>query len=370
VTVSEPVFFEPAAALTLTEIAALVGAEVPSARGDETVTGLAPVERATHGDLTFLENTRYLEALARTQALACLVSEKYAARLPSQVVPLLVKDPHRSFARVAAAVYPAAMRLSSICGTRGVSPGSFVDPSARLEGGVTVDPGVVIGPGAEIGAGTLIAANAVIGPSVRIGRDCSIGACASVTHALVGNRVILHSGVRVGQDGFGFAMGAQGHLKVPQLGRVIIQDDVEIGANTTIDRGGNRDTVIGEGTKIDNLVQIAHNVVIGRHCVIVAQVGISGSVTVEDFVVIAGQVGVAGHLRIGRGAMIAGSSNIMSDVPPGVRWGGTPAKPVQDWFREMQLVSNLMHRWRRGDREGLVERGKDVRAPQPDAGKD
>jgi UDP-3-O-[3-hydroxymyristoyl] glucosamine N-acyltransferase len=176
--------------------------------------------------------------------------------------------------------------------------------------------------------------------------------------------------VRIGQDGFGFAMSPQGHLKVPQLGRVIVQDDVEVGANTAIDRGGARDTVVGEGTKIDNLVQIAHNVVIGRHCVIVAQVGISGSVTVEDFVVIAGQVGVAGHLRIGRGAVIAGSSNIMSDVPAGVRWGGTPAKPVQDWFREMQLVSNLVQRWRRGDREGLVDRGKEGRAREPGSGKD
>jgi len=292
--------------------------------------------------------------------------------MPSHVVPLVVADPQRSFARVAAAMFPSSLRPTSICGINGVSPGSFVDATARLEAGVIVDPGAVIGPGAEIGSGTLIAANAVIGPSVRIGRDCAIGACASVTHALVGDRVILHTGVRVGQDGFGFALGPKGHAKLPQIGRVIIQDDVEIGANTTVDRGANRDTIIGEGTKIDNLVQIAHNVVIGRYCVIVGQVGISGSVTLEDFVVLGGHAGVVGHRRVGKGAQIAGSSHVKDDVPPGARWGGTPAKPVRDWFREMQLIAILAKRWQRGERDGLGETGGKGgdRAGKPGSGKD
>jgi UDP-3-O-[3-hydroxymyristoyl] glucosamine N-acyltransferase len=222
---------------------------------------------------------------------------------------------------------------------------------------VTVDPGAVVGPHAEIGSGTVIGAQTVVGPQVRIGRDCSIGPGATVLHALIGNRVILHPGVRVGQDGFGFAMGPRGHRKVAQIGRVIIQDDVEIGANCTIDRGASRDTIIGEGTKIDNLVQVGHNVVIGRHCVIVAQVGISGSTVLEDFVVIGGQVGIVGHIRIGKGAQIAASSNVNSDVPPGVRWGGTPAKPVRDWFREITAVKNLA--------SGRVL-AKDGRTPAPD----
>ena len=350
----DPVFFKPAAALTLAEIAALVGAAaLTPERGQKLVRGLAAVDRAKADELTFLENPYYLEALTRSRALACLVAEKNAARVPGEVVPLIVKDPYRSFAIVAGKLFPAALRPSSSCGTQGVSPGSHVDAAARLEAGVTVDPEAVIGPDAEIGSGTLIGANAVIGPSVRIGRDCSVGPGASVTHALIGNRVILHAGARVGQDGFGFAMGSQGHAKVPQLGRVVIQDDVEIGANTTIDRGANRDTVIGEGTKIDNLVQIAHNVVIGRHCVIAGQVGISGSVTLEDFVVLAGHVGVVGHLRIGAGAQIAGASNIKDNVPPGARWGGTPAKPIRDWFREMQLIAILAKRWKSGEREDL-----------------
>jgi UDP-3-O-[3-hydroxymyristoyl] glucosamine N-acyltransferase len=209
---------------------------------------------------------------------------------------------------------------------------------------VTVDPGAVIGPNAEVGSGTVVGAHAVVGPHCRIGRDCSIGPSVSIQNAFIGNRVILHPGARIGQDGFGFDMSPRGHLKVPQVGRVIIQDDVEIGANTTIDRGASRDTVIGEGTKIDNLVQIAHNVVIGRHCVIVGQVGISGSTTLEDFVVVGGQAGTAGHVRIGLGAQVAARSGVMTDIPPKGRWGGTPAQPIRDWHRTTVALKQLATR--------------------------
>jgi len=202
----------------------------------------------------------------------------------------------------------------------------------------------VIGADVEIGFGTVICANAVIGTGTRIGRGCVVGANATVQHALIGDRVLLHPGVCVGQDGFGYAMGPQGHLKVPQIGRVIIQDDVEIGANTTVDRGANRDTVIGEGTKIDNQVQIGHNVVIGRHCVIVSQVGLSGSCTLEDFVAIGGQSGVRGHVTVGMGAQVAAVSVVNEDLPAGGRYGGTPAKPVKQWFREVAALRKLAER--------------------------
>ena len=218
-----------------------------------------------------------------------------------------------------------------------------------MEKGVIVEPGAVIGAEAQIGSGTRVCAGAVVGYRCTVGRNCVIGAGAVVACTLVGDRVLLHPGVRVGQDGFGFAMGGGGHLKVPQIGRVIIQDDVEIGAGSTVDRGTLKDTIIGEGTKIDNLVQIGHNVVLGRHCVIVAQVGISGSSTLGDFVVMGGHSGAVGHVTIGDGAQIAGASHVKDNVPPGARMGGTPAKPLRQWAREIASITRLAQR--RGDTE-------------------
>lgn len=342
---SEPVFFPRVATLTLGEVATLAGVAVPEGFDPAMLLeGVAPLETAGPGDLAYMDNAKYGDALAGTLASACLVSRRFAARVPAGVAALVTGEPYRIYAQVLARYFPAAMRPGSFFGATGISPGSFVHPSARLESGVTVDPGAVIGPHAEIGSGTVVGAHAVIGPHVRIGRNCSVAPQVTIQAALIGNRVIIHPGVRIGQDGFGFAMGLQGHAKVPQIGRVIIQDDVEIGANTTIDRGASRDTVVGEGTKIDNLVQIGHNVVIGRHAVIVAQVGISGSTTLEDYVAIGGQSGVIGHVRIGTGAQIAASSNVATDVPPGARWGGTPAKPVRDWFREVTVLKRLASR--------------------------
>ena len=342
---SDPIFITPKGGLSLGDVAEACGVSLPEgADPARPVTGAAPLESAGPSEIAYMDNARYGEALSATRALACLVSPRFAPRVPEGTVALVLRDPYRAYAGLLARLYGEAMRPGSLFAASGVSPGAHVHPQARLEDHVRIDPGAVVGPGAEIGSGSVIGPNAVIGPNVRIGRDCSIGAGCTLTHALVGNRVIVHPGARIGQDGFGFAMGPGGHLKVPQIGRVIVQDDVEIGANTTIDRGASRDTVIGEGTKIDNLVQIAHNVVIGRHCVIVSGVGISGSTTLEDYVVLGGQVGVVGHLRIGMGSQIAGSSNVNRDVPPGSRWGGTPAKPVRAWFRELTMLARLAER--------------------------
>lgn len=266
-------------------------------------------------------------------------------------------EPYRGFAKAIALYYPDSLRVKAASSPAENGPSAHaIHPTAVLEPDVTVEPGAVIGAEAQIGKGTTIAAGAIIGYRVHIGRDSYIGPNASVTHALIGNRAVIHAGVAIGQDGFGFAMGREGHLKVPQIGRVIVQDEVEIGANSTVDRGALRDTIIGEGTKIDNLVQIGHNVIVGRHCVIVSQTGISGSSELGDFVALGGQVGLVGHIKIGAGAQIAASSNVRGAVPAGARWGGTPAKPVRQWFREVTLLKQLAERKDfKGDQGGSGE---------------
>ena len=336
-----PGFFHRAGPFTLEDVARAAEAELSSgAEANRQIADVRALSDAGRTDVSFLDNRKYLPQLAVTGAGACFVQPSLKDRVPAGAVALTTRTPYRSFALALKLFYPEAMRPKAAR----ADVGTHVDPTAELEEGVEIEPGAVVGAEARIGRGTRIAAGAVVGYRVHIGRDGYIGPLATVTHALVGDRVIVHSGVRVGQDGFGFAMGPRGHLKVPQIGRVIIQDDVEIGANTTIDRGALKDTIIGEGTKIDNLVQIGHNVVIGRHCVIVAQCGISGSSELGDFVVMGGQSGIVGHIRVGAGAMIAGASHAKDEIPPGARYGGTPAKPLKQWGRELALVTRLASR--------------------------
>jgi len=343
-------FFPPSCAPSLAELASWCGATLASQTDAGRVIGdVAALDQAGPGDLTFLDNPRYLDAFKATRACAALVAPRYAEAAPLGCAVLAAREPYRAMAMVMARLYPSAVKPGSVLGGTGVSPAAFVHPLARLEAGVIVDPGAVIGRGAEIGAGTVVGPNAVVGPDVRVGRDGAIGASTTIAAALIGDRVIIHPGAHIGQDGFGFALGPRGHLKVPQIGRVIIQDDVEIGAGVTIDRGANRDTVIGEGAKIDNLVQIGHNVIVGRHAVLVSQSGVSGSSVIGDFAALGGQAGIAGHLTIGAGAQVAAAAGVMTDIPAGERWCGAPAKPVREFFREVAAVRRLAAGQTRGE---------------------
>jgi UDP-3-O-[3-hydroxymyristoyl] glucosamine N-acyltransferase len=329
--------------LTVGEIAALTGAMVQDVtKHSQRMTNVAPIDLAEAGDLTFVDNAKSAKALTSTRAGAILISERYRCRVPNDLVVLLTPKPYQCFVLIARELYPDSLRPLSLFETEGIASSAAVHPDAQLGRDVTVDPGAVIGPRATIGAGTIIGANAVIGPDVQIGQNCSIGPGCSITNATIGDRVIIHPGCHIGQDGFGFILGASEHLKVPQVGMVVVDNDVEIGAGTTVDRGGVRNTVIGQGTKIDNLVQIAHNVIIGRHCIIAGQSGLSGSVTLEDFVVLGARVGIRQHITVGKGARLAARSSVMRDVPAGAFWGGFPnAKPLRQFLREVVTLERL-----------------------------
>ena len=355
----EPEFFKRSGPFSLSEIARAVNGRLLHDDG-RLITGIAPLARAGPGDATFLEDRKQRQALAVSKATACFVKSSEAAAAPPTMAVIEVAEPARARAVLTAMLFPAAIRPGALASASTGNKMPLVDPSARLEDGVQIEAGAMIGAGAEIGGGSRIGPNAVIGPNVRIGRDCYVGANTVLQHSLVGNRVIIHGGCYIGQDGFGYVMGMKGHTKIAQIGRVIIQDDVEIGAATTIDRGALDDTIIGEGTKIDNQVQIGHNVVIGRHCIIVAKVGISGSCRIGDFVAIGGGAGLADHLTIGTGARIGAAAGLMHDVPPGQTWLGAPAKPARTFFREVALLARLAaekkHRLSPGDEGGGDDR--------------
>jgi UDP-3-O-[3-hydroxymyristoyl] glucosamine N-acyltransferase len=302
---------------------------------DVLLTGLASFDRARAGDLTFAVGKAPEGGQFACGASAVVCLPEFAVFVPEGVAALVSKKPKEAFAAIGRKMFPTSLRLDND------GANANVHATALIELGAVICAGAVIGAGAGIGRGTVVGSNAVIGPGCQIGRDCDIGPCVSVSSALIGNGVTLHAGARIGQDGFGYVPGANGLEKMPHIGRVIIQDNVDIGANTTIDRGMLDDTIIGEGTKIDNLVQIAHNVRIGRHCVIAALCGISGSVTIGDWVMLGGSAGLADHVTIHDGAQIIARSGVMHDVPAGEKWGGTPAQPARAWFREVAVMRGL-----------------------------
>jgi UDP-3-O-[3-hydroxymyristoyl] glucosamine N-acyltransferase len=333
---ADPRFFAVAGPFTVAEIAARTEARLAGAADPTRILrDVAPLQTATPDQLAFLDNRKYLDAFRRAEAGAVLVHPDFASAAPPGLCLLLTERPYRAYATAAQAFYPEPTSRGGVAAT------AAIDPSARLGTGTRVEPFAVIGPRVTIGSDCSIGAGAVIGEGSVLGDEVRVGAHVSISHALIGSRVRLYPGARIGQDGFGFSADADGFVKVPQLGRVVIEDDVEIGANTTIDRGAGPDTIIGAGTMIDNLVQIGHNVRIGRNCVLVAQSGISGSTRLGDFVMIGGQAGLAGHLEIGDGARIGAKAGVPNDVGPGEIVLGSPAVPIKLHHRQVAVLKRL-----------------------------
>ena len=338
---NHPGFFETAGPFTLREISAHTETTLPADfDGELQISGVRPLKTATSNDLAFLDNRRYADQLKESKAGVCILSRADAVHARPTTPLLIATVPYIAFARAMRLFYADALRSKTAREDQRTAP-SLIHQTAEIAESAIIEPGAVIGREAIIGRGSLVSAGAVVGYRCVVGENCHIGSGTIVTHAILGNDVILHSGVRIGQDGFGFAMSAEGHLKVPQIGCVRIDDDVEIGANSTIDRGTLSDTIIGAGTKIDNLVQIGHNVIIGKCCIIVAQSGIAGSAELGDFVVMGACSGVLGHVKVGTGAQIAGMAHVKDDVPPGARMGGTPARPFKEWARELAAIRTL-----------------------------
>ncbi len=300
--------------------------------------GVAPLQSAGPEEVSFLDNRHYADLLDTTKAGAVIVHPNMATRVPEGVLPIVTPEPYLAWAKVAALFHPPPPPVP------GIHPSAVVDPSALVDASAEIGPLAVVGAHAEIGPACRIGPGAVIGEAVQMGPHCRVGAQATISHAVLGARVYVYPGVRIGQEGFGFAIGPAGFLTVPQLGRVLLEDDVEVGANSTIDRGSTQDTVIGAGSRLDNLVQIGHNVRLGRCCIVVSQAGISGSTVLEDFVVVAAQAGLVGHLRIGAKARIGAQAGVMRDVAAGADVLGAPAIAVREFFRQVATLRKLASR--------------------------
>ncbi len=330
---ADPRFYDNRGPFRLSEICRVAEIESNSAIPDESVHDVAALDCAGPLHLTFCDRRQAAGAIL-TNAGWCIVGSSGSGQGTSHTTFLHAKSALSSFVAVARKFYPD-------CESGFAAQDAPVHPSARIGAGVALAPGVVIGADVEIGDGTSIGPNATIGRGVAIGRGCEIGAQVVVGFAYLGDEVVIQPGAVIGASGFGFSADPRGHTKIPQLGRVILQDRVEIGANSTVDRAALGDTVIGEGTKIDNLVQIGHNTRVGRHCVIAGQVGISGSVTLGDFVALGGMAGIADHVTIGDRARLAGLSGVAHDLEGGRDYGGIPARPIRDWHRQTAYLSRV-----------------------------
>ncbi len=331
-------FFTPKGPFTLAQLAEATGSVLsPKADPEMKVANVGALLTAGPTEIAFLDNPKFAQDLPNTKAGAVIINPAVWEQVPAGTPALLTPEPYKTYARIAQMFYPI-----TFADTPGIASTAVIDPSATIGNNCFIGSHVVIGPQVKIGNDVAIGANTVIERAVEIGDGTQIASLVSLSHCLIGQRVRILPGVRIGQEGFGFAIDPAGHIRIPQLGRVLIEDDVEIGANSTIDRGAGTDTVIKRHVMIDNLVQIAHNVVIGPGSIIVAQAGIAGSCHLGAGVAVGGQVGIAGHLTIGDGAQLAGQSGVMQNVEPRERMMGSPAMPIRQYFRQIALLNKML----------------------------
>ena len=332
-------FFERAGPFPLGQIAAHVGAEMDnSSAADFPVRDVSNLDTAEAGEISLFSDAKYSAAFARTRASVVITDRKLAAREHNGTWLLLSANPRLAFAQIGHLFYPPAPL------TEGLAPVQPVHPSARIGAGTQIAQGGEIRSNARIGKNCAIGPNVVIGKGVEIGDDCTIGPNCTITHALIGHRVVFGPGNSIGNAGFSFVPSQKGLLRVPQLGRVIIEDDVEFGANCVVDRGAIGDTHIGRGCRFDGLVHVGHNVTMGPFCIVVAQAGIAGSTTIGPGVMIGGQAGIADHLTIGAGARLAARAGVTQDVAAGETVGGYPAQPVKQWHRQVVMLKKMSAR--------------------------
>lgn len=330
-------FFTRKGPFTISYLQSYVGGRLDQCDNpDKQISDIAPLDQAGSDTVSCYHNTKYKDTLTATETGVCLIHEKYLDHAPTNLPLIITAQPYRAYAKIASLFYPEELP------THHISPQAFVSPHAKIGKNCYIAPFVYIGDDAEIGDNTVLESHVSIERGVVIGNNCRIRSHVSITHALVGHNVHIKPGARIGQRGFGFDISPDGVLDVPQLGRVVIHDNVEIGANTTIDRGANHDTVIGKGCRIDNLVQIGHNVTLGDHCILVAQVGIAGSTKLGKFVIAAGQAGITGHLTIGDSAKIGAQAGVMRNIPSGEAVGGSPAVSAKDFLRQAVALSRLI----------------------------
>lgn len=345
---ADPRFFQRTASQSIADLCAGLPVDFPASAAALKIDDVAPLDRAESNHLSFFENSQYLDQMQSTRAAACLLLPIYADKLPPSVVPLTTDNPYWVYAQIAARLYPPTDALQgldtasfqSIAGNL-IHPTAIIDPTAKLGQQCVVGAYSVIKAGVELGHRVQLGAHVVLGQGVTLGDDCWIDDQVVISHSLIGQKVRIYRGAKLGQPGFGYAFYQGRFTPVPQLGRVIVEDGVEIGANTTIDRGSAPDTIIGAGSIIDNLVQIGHNVVVGKGCVLVSQVGIAGSTKLGDYVQLGGQAGLTGHLKIGSGAKIGAQSGVMRDVEAGMVVAGSPAVEIRQFGRQAVALAKL-----------------------------